>query len=134
MTPTMTPAVHRAGVVLVMAFSLTTTTAQSNEISYADCSVPTDVKPYALSEACDQLVPPPAPTEVYQVLQIPTVKRITGTRCTIKQSIFRYTCGSWGHLKTATVPQILHEVPVSAEWCRSMAHSTKCTPRCSRES
>ena len=117
---------------LVTTFSFVAITRQ-DEIEYADCSAPRDVKSYAIGEACEQLTPPPPVTEQWQLFQSPTVKRVTGTKCTIQKSTFFYTCGSWGHLKTATVPEILHVLPVSAEWCRSLAHTRQFVPPGSSE-
>ena len=116
---------------MVMTFSCIT--RAEHQITYYDCTRPTGIQKYSVSEACDQLQPPPPTTEPWQVYQIPLITRLTGTRCTIRKSTFYYTCGSWGHLKTATVPQILHTLPVSASWCRNLAHTRQFIPPGSTE-
>ena len=113
--------------------AVTTVSTAPHSIQYHDCRNPQNVKQYSLETSCRSLVPTPGATTVYQILQEPKVSRIKGTKCTIHRSTFYYSCGAWGHLKTATVPQILHTVQVSAEWCRSLSHSREFTPPGSTE-
>ena len=39
----------------------------------------------------------------------------------IKESRFRYYCGSFSHVKVAKVPTIQHDVLVSTDWCRLLS-------------
>ena len=126
--------VYMALMTIVTAPSFAATTSPSKySITYYDCAAPRDIKSYAISDACEKLIPIPEATSPWQILQVPQVKRLKGTKCSMRRSVFYYTCGSWGHLKTATVPEILHEVPVSNDWCRSLVHTRQFTPPGSTE-
>lgn len=46
---------------------------------------------------------------------------MTGYKCKIKESRFRYYCGAFSHLKVAKVPTISHDLPVSTDWCRMLS-------------
>lgn len=83
---------------------------------------------YSIKDSCDKIKPTSTETSTWQILQKPLVERIGGHRCRIRKSSFDYACGAWGHLKTASVPKILHSVPVSKSWCRNLLDSRTFTP------
>jgi len=95
----------------------------SYKLSYTDCSTPDNLQAYDLHNSCDNRRPQPNKATPWIVAQQIVVAERRGWSCSISYSAFTYKCGVWGHLKTATVPQIQHTVTVSAPWCRTLVTS-----------
>ncbi len=101
---------------------------ETHRIEYIDCSNPSVLKEYSLSAACSTPTETIQPSETWTIAQTALVKERRGWHCSVTVSSFTYRCGIWGHLKTAQVPQILHHVPVSAQWCKSMVETRTFQP------
>ena len=94
------------------------------DIKYVDCLNADNVKTYMATEMCPTT---PINAEVkdksYTILQQPTTRKIKGFSCKVQHSRYHFKCGTWGHLKHASVPQILHPLDITISQCQSMANT-----------
>ena len=94
------------------------------DIEYVDCLKPSSVKTYNSREMCPTTqTNEEIPEKSYTILQQPTTRKIKGFSCKVQHSRYHYKCGAWGHLKTASVPQILHPVDITIQQCQTMANT-----------
>ena len=102
--------------------------AASYQIDYVDCSRPTNIRRYDLKKTCGRQEELPTVAESWNIVQAREVEVRKGWKCQVEVSRFRYLCGVWGHLKSLSIPEIRHKVPVTPDWCRSMVHSRTFKP------
>lgn len=97
---------------------------KSYEINYVDCLHPKSVRTYSAHDLCPATeLEPEVKAESYTILQQPTTRQIKGYSCKVRRSMYHFKCGAWGHLKLATVPQILHPLDITVEQCRTMINT-----------
>ena len=80
------------------------------QLTYYDCDAPTSIHTYASHQLCDT---EPGErrhaTKMAYLLQQRRVDHLSGFHCQVWRSTFKYKCGVWGHLKTLSPPEILHD-------------------------
>lgn len=103
-------------------------------LDYWDCLNPTSVVRTDASQVCNQPESNAGVSRRVMLVQKKTITRTTGFRCQVRVSTFSLYCGAYAHVKWMKIPDILHQVPVSTTWCRTMATQQRFQPPGSSES
>ena len=98
------------------------------QITYYDCDAPTSIHTYASHQLCDT---EPGErrhnTKMAYLLQQRRVDHLSGFHCQVWRSTFKYKCGVWGHLKTLSPPEILHDYELTVSECHKVVTSGQYT-------
>ena len=116
----------RHGLLLVLCWGISP--GHSYSMTYYDCDNPTSIHDYASMQVCDST---PGQwkhnTIPAMLLQRRRVAHLSGYHCQVWRSTFTYMCGVWGHLKTLSPPEILHNYEISTHDCEQMVTRGKFT-------
>ena len=104
----------------VVILGLVVPACKSFMLDYTDCVNPSKIRRVDVN-VCNPATERSSSSKKMYLVQPRTVTRLKGFRCRIKESRFRYYCGSFSHLKVAKVPTIQHDVLVSPDWCRLLS-------------
>ena len=121
------------GLAALVTFSLTIFSifysVKGYSISYQDCNTVDSVNTYQLNKLCSNNNHEELNnnTETITILQKRTVQKLSGYRCTVRESCFRFYCGAYSHLKLATPPEIEQTYAVSDAICWGMITSNSFT-------
>ena len=97
-------------------------------LEYTDCVAPEQIRRVDVAKVCQSSPLSANSNKRMMLTQIKSITRMTGYKCKIKESRFRYYCGAFSHLKVAKVPTISHDLPVSTDWCRTLSSHRQFQP------
>ena len=98
------------------------------QIGYYDCNQPNNVIKTDAVSSCSNIQHEIAKPVMKAILQKSPVQRTKGFSCTVRRSMFQYTCGAWSHLKTAAVPRLLQHKLLGPTRCRSIIEAGRYQP------
>ena len=97
-------------------------------LDYWDCLNPTSIIRTDASQVCNNHETMADDTRRVMLVQKKTITRTSGFRCEVRVSTFSLYCGAYAHAKWMKIPDILHMVPVSTTWCRTMSTQRRFQP------
>ena len=100
-----------------------------HSLQAVDCTSPAEVQQLDLLKSCEKVQQRALIKEKWLLVQQTAVETRSGWKCQVQVSRWHYLCGVWGHLKSLSVPEILHPLEISGERCRRMLETRQFHPR-----
>ena len=102
------------------------TSIQSRHVLSAwNCFDARSITKFQTESLCQEATIEEEASQEYSLYQIQGTSKLIGYTCDVRKTTLPAMCGAWSHVKLADVPSILHQVPVSTNWCREMLSRRK---------